>query len=248
MSASFRRRDAKLLSGLAGAAALAVGSQAYAQGTAVPIATPADIPLPPVGGQSALINWNPNGDAIQDFQFQFRFPGPTSSQVKWQSNMSPVNGAVTGTSVLGYLAIGYNFATNFVPDINVTTTAGPAGTSFRNAAQVILGSLYGPGAGTNYGGFGNGGSGPGVPPGNPGGGQPQMAEGIAVFRVGQGATARLGWLHLRTSSTVGIDFIAAGLGSPGGDIVTGRYVPEPASLALLAMGAAAVLARPRRGA
>jgi hypothetical protein len=42
-----RRRDAKLLSGLAGAAALAAGSQAYAQGTAVPIATPADIPTPP---------------------------------------------------------------------------------------------------------------------------------------------------------------------------------------------------------
>jgi hypothetical protein len=238
-----RRRDAKLLSGLAGAAALAAGSQAYAQGTAVPIATPADIALPPVGTTSPTVNWNPNGDAVNDFAFSFRFPN--SSQVKWQANMNPVNGAVTGTSVVGFLGPFINYATNVPIDQNATTTTAPGTGSFRTATQVALGSVYGPGLGLNYGGFGNGGSGPGPGHATPGG-FPQNAEGYAVFRIGQGATARVGWLHLRTGTQFGIDFIAAGLGPVGGDIVVGRYVPEPASLGALAVGAAMALVRPRR--
>jgi len=232
-----------LLSGLAGAAALAAGSQAYAQGTAVPIAIPADIPTPPVGGTSATINWSPNGDAINDFAFSFRNPG--STQVHWQSNMNPINGAATGTSVVGFLGPFVNYATNVPIDQNATTTTAPGTGSFRTVTQVVLGSVYGPGLGLNYGGFGNGGSGPGPGHASPGG-FPQNATGYVVFRVGQGPTSQVGWLQLRTGTQFGIDFIAAGLGSPGGNIVVGRFVPEPASLGALAVGAVMALARPRR--
>jgi hypothetical protein len=238
-----RRRDAKLLSGLAGAAALAAGSQAYAQGTAVPIAIPADIPTPPVGSDSATINWNADGLGANDFAFQFRNPG--STQVHWQSNMNPVNGAVTGTSVVGFLGPFINYATNVPAGQNATPTTAPGTGSFRTATQVALGSVYGPGLGLNYGGFGNGGSAQGPGHATPGG-FPPGAQGYAVFRIGQGATARVGWLQLRTGTQFGIDFIAAGLGEPGGNIVVGAFVPEPTSLGALAIGAVVALARPRR--
>lgn len=238
------RKREKILSGLAGAVALAAGSQAYAQGTAVPVATPADIPTPPSGTNSATVNWDPNGDAVNDFAILFRFPN--STQVHWQANMNPINGAVTGTSVVGFLGPYINYGTNFLPGVSVTTTVAPPSTSFRTQTQVTLGSVYGPGAGLNYGGFGNGGSGQGGAQGNLGGGQPQNAVGIAAFRVGQGATARVGWVQLRIGTQFGIDFVAAGLGPALGEIRTGQYVPEPTSLAFLAIGAVGALARPRR--
>ena len=236
-----RRRDAKLLSGLAGAAALAAGSQAYAQGTAVPVTPPTDVATPPPPGTSPNVNWNPDG-GVNDFVFSFR--NPQSTQVHWQSNMNPVNGATTGTSVVGFLGPFINYATNVPFGTSVTPTTAPGTSSFRTQTQVVLGSVYGPGAGLNYGGFGNGGSGNGHP--GPPGGFPQNAEGYVAFRIGQGATARVGWLQLRTGTQFGIDFIAAGLGAPGGEIRVGQYVPEPASLGLLAIGAVAALARPRR--
>ena len=77
-------RKRKLMSGLAGAAALAAGSQAYAQGTAVSIAPPPDIPAPVPPNSSATINWNADGVGANDFTFLFRFPN--STQVHWQSN------------------------------------------------------------------------------------------------------------------------------------------------------------------
>jgi hypothetical protein len=250
MSVLSRREDAKLLSGLAGAVALAAGSQAYA---IVPVATPADLAMPASGATGGPVLWNVNGDAIQDFSFEYRFPNTTGATgVVWQANMNPVNGVATGTSVVGFrgpfiayaqrLALGDTIGTQPTPN----TGAGSPGLGFRRDTQVTLGSVYrSGGVPSPYGGFSNGAI--NIPPG---GGQPGGSTGFVGFRVGQGATARFGWLEIDVRQGGGdtgpaIDFIAAALGDPG-EIVFAGVIPEPTSLAALALGALAVLHRPGR--
>jgi hypothetical protein len=223
--------------GLAGAAAMAAGSQAY--GVVQLIATPPDVATP-AAGTTASQTWNADGVGGTDFTFQFRFPntaaGGTATGVQWQSNMNPA----VGNAVLGFQGPFINYATNLTYMQPISSP--PAGATFRTAAQVTLGSVYvSGGVASAYGGFGTG-----APPGsanpNPGGAGPQAAEGYVGFRIGSGPTARFGWLQLRTSTTFGIDFIAAALGGVG-DTVEAGVIPEPASLGLLALGATALLRR-----
>lgn len=233
----------KLQLGLAGAAAMAAGSQAY--GVVVFVPTPADLPAPAPGTASVTRTWDVDQNGSNDFTFVFRYPNTTGATgVVWQTNMNPPAG---GNAVGGHPGTFITYGTNFVQNTLIGATL-PTGSSFQTSAQVTLGSVYrSGGVPFAYGGFGNGAP-PGAPPPggqhNPGGGQPQNAEGFVGFRLGSGANARYGWLQLRTNTTFGIDFIAAALGDPGETVETG-VIPEPASLGMLAIGAAAMLRRKR---
>lgn len=227
----------RVQSGLAGAIAMAAATQAYG---VVSIPTPADLPVPTPPGTSGPVTWDVDGGGT-DFTFNFRFPNTqTGSGVRWQANMNPTTPATTGAAVAGFLGPFINYATNFTQGTLIGASL-PAGSSFRTAAQVTLGSVYvSGGVASAYGGFGNG-----APPGGATPNGVQQAEGYVGFRVGTGANTRYGWLQLRTNTTFGIDFIAAALGEPG-EVVEAGIVPEPASLGLLAIGATALLRRSKK--
>ena len=81
--------------GLAGAIAIASGTSAY--GTIITVSTPADLTNSP-GGANTSVNWDVNGDAINDFLFLNRYPNTTPGDygVIWQMNM---NGAVAANGM-----------------------------------------------------------------------------------------------------------------------------------------------------
>ncbi|MBC7782863.1 MAG: hypothetical protein H7144_03405, partial [Burkholderiales bacterium] len=141
-----------VLSGLAGAAALASGMSAYAAPQAFNT-LPANIGPPvPAGTTGGPVNWDANGDGATDFVFNYRHPNSTGTTgVVWQANMNPVSS--TGAAVVGYLGTFISYASNLAMNAPI----GPAlnaGASFRTAAQVTLGSVYrSGGVPTPYGGF-----------------------------------------------------------------------------------------------
>jgi len=228
-------KDIKKMSGLAGAVALAAGSQAYA---VAPVAPPPNL-ASSIGTTTTAV-WDVNGDAVTDFGLQFRFPNTTGTLgVVWQGNFSPV-GAV-GNAINGYLGPFINYGTNLA--LGQQVGPAPANSSFRTAAQVTLGSIYrSGGVPSPYGGFIAG-----TPNGANGGVQPSGTPGYIGFRLGPLATARYGWVHITSLSNAGMTFDAAALGAVGETVFAG-VVPEPTTLAGLAMGAALFLRRPRKSA
>jgi len=221
-------RTNKAMGGIAGAVALAAGSHAY--GISL-ITAPAN--LASTVGTTTTRAWDANGDAINDFNFNFRFPNSTGTAgVVWQANMNPV----APGAVVGYLGPFINYATNLSLGQNVGPVPA-AGASFRTAAQVTLGSIYRSGGiPSDYGGFR-----PNTP--NPGGSTLGASSGYAGFRIGTGATARYGWLQMTVTSS-GITFGQAALGDIG-EAVQAGVVPEPTSLAAIALGAVAFMGRRR---
>ena len=214
--------------GLAGAIAIASGTSAY--GTIITVSTPADLTNSP-GGANTQVNWDVNGDAINDFLFLNRYPNtvPGNYGVIWQMNM---NGTVAANGCIGYMGpfIRYANALAFGAPIN--------GAQFFNpgAAQSTLGSRYSYGAAGvfYYGGFAAGGPNGSVPPGT---------FAYAGFRFNAADGVHYGWVRLAVSAGL-IDFanpIAAAYESAPGVGITAGAVPEPGTLSLLALGAAGVL-------
>lgn len=228
--------------GLSGAAMLAAGSRAYAVELIPP---PPDIPPVAPGGSSAVVPWDADGDAQPDFACSFQYPN--TSTLHWRASMNPLGGSAAGNAVAGWAGTFQNLATNFTLNREIGPNIPAAGApSWRTSPQVALGSVYGPGSGFAYGGFGTGAPpGPFQPDPNPGGGQPPASAGYAGFRISTGATARYGWVLLQTGPQHGINFTNAAIGSPGETVIT--FFPEPTSLAFLAAGAAALLRLRRSG-
>lgn len=210
--------------GIAGAAALAAGSGAYAG--IVVVAPPANLPAAPAPNTSNLA-WDVNGDAVVDFNFAFRNP-QSASQVYWQANMNPV----TGNGVVGYTGPFIDYGTN----LSAGQTIGGASV-FKTGAQVTLGSIYGGAGGLFYGGFG-------VGTANPGGAGAGAARGFAGFKFLIGGQTRYGWVDVRVTGG-GFEFFGAAYEDSGAPIAAGA-VPAPGSLGALALGAAALLRRGKR--
>jgi hypothetical protein len=234
--------------GVSAAAALAAASGAYAGIVVVPV--PANLPNaaspnsnPSIGGQ----NWDVDSNGIPDFTFQVRNP-QSATQVVWQANMSPVTAA--GTNALaGYIGgYGISYAVRLSAGASIGAVA-PSGFaslgassnpaqagSWRNPAQVVLGSFYGA---LPYGGFAVAGA------------ANANVRGFVGFRFDQGGQTRYGWLdvEVRRSGTAagsgGIFFYGAAYEDSGAPIAAGA-VPAPGTLAGLAVGAAACLRRKRR--
>lgn len=201
----------KTSSGLLGALAIASGSSAYA--AVISVAPPPDLTNVP-GGANTAENWDVNLDGIVDFGFQNRYPN-SGSQVNWQLNFYPVP---AGNAVVGYVGPFINYANS----LSFGTLIGPAST-FQTSSQVCLGSNYG---GTLYGGFAAA-----IPPGT---------NAYAGFRFNAADGVHYGWVFLNVNAGI-IDFTGAAYESTAGVAITAGAVPEPGTMAMLALGAVGVL-------
>jgi hypothetical protein len=201
----------KTSSGLLGALAIASGSSAYA--AVVSVAPPPDLSSTP-GGATTTENWDVNLDGIVDFGFQNRYPN-SGTHVNWQLNFYPVP---AGNGVVGYVGPFINYA----DALSFGTSIGPAST-FQTSAQVCLGSNYG---GTLYGGFAVE-----VPPGT---------NAYAGFQFTAADGIHYGWVFLNINAGI-IDFTSAAYESTPGVAITAGAVPEPGTMAMLALGAVGVL-------
>ena len=213
--------------GLAGAIAIASGTSAY--GTIITVSTPGDLTNVP-GPTNTTVNWDVNGDAINDFTFTNRFPNTTPGLygVIWQLNM---NGIAATSGALGYNGpfIRYAFALGAGATIDGTG-------SFNAGGQACLGSKYSYGTfGKNYyGGFAAGGPNGSVSPGT---------FAFAGFRFNAADGTHFGWIKLAVSAGL-LDFanpIAAAYESTPGVGIQAGAVPEPGTMSLLALGAAGVI-------
>ena len=205
--------------GLAGAVAIAGGSQAY--GAIVNVATPANIlptTFPPTATQSS--NWDVNGDGVADFQFAFRQPQGATG-VYWQADIYELS---TSNLVLGYTA-----SITYTGRLTAgTPVASGGGNTFTtgfgtNGNQLVISSKY---SGTNYGQF-----------------QAPNSTGYLGFKFVVGANTYNGWIQVKTGQGYGLSFInAAYNNTPNGAINAGQTaaVPEPGTVAAVAFGSAAL--------
>ncbi|MEX2218893.1 MAG: hypothetical protein WD749_09045 [Phycisphaerales bacterium] len=230
--------------GLAGALALAAGSTAY--GAIIVVSPPADVPnaaSPASNPAAGFINWDVDGDAVSDFRLQFRNPQSTGTfGVVWQANFSPFTAGGTN-AVVGYMGPFVNYGAKLNAGDLIGPTAPGAGNSWRNPAQVVLGSFYrSGGVPSPYGGFSTG----TVP-------SASIVRGFVGFRFTIGGNTRYGWLDVEvrgadtTAGSGGMYFFGAAYEDTGDPIPAGA-VPAPGSLAALALGAAACARRSRRSA
>src|SRR5436190_21676052 len=164
------RTDPIAQAGFAGALALAAGSGAYGSIVVVPV--PANLPALAAPGTAGPLNWDVNGDLINDFNFTYRNPQTASPNtgVLWQANMNIPLGTNATNSVVGYTGPFIQYANNLAAG----TVIGP-GSTFRptgTSTQAQLGSLYrSGGVETLYGAFTPGAA-------NPGGGHPGAPRGF----------------------------------------------------------------------
>jgi hypothetical protein len=216
----------KPANGFVGALAIAAGTQAYAN--PVSVTPPPDVNVA-AGTSTFSQNWDVNSDGIMDFTINYRYPNAATQGVIWQANLNPFSGSSATNGVVSYNGafIRYAFAlTNGTP-IN-------AGSAFSTQTQITLGSRYNSGGiPTYYGGFAAGGPNGSVSPGT---------FAFAGFRFTAADGTHFGWINLSVGPGI-IDFVSAAYEStPGTAIAAGTGgIPEPSTLAMLALGAAGVL-------
>jgi len=221
----------KIGRGLAGALAIASGTSAY--GTVVVVNPPADLTNSP-GGANTTANWDVNSDGTVDFVFNNRYPNTTSGfGVIWQQNMNPAAGLAATNGLVSYLGPFVRYAFALQAGVNV----GPTNTNFSTVAQVVLGSRYLYNSSPYYyGGFAANGPNGSVAPGT---------FAFVGFRFNAADGTHFGYLRLAVNAGI-IDFDNVGAmraayeSTPNTAIMTGA-VPEPGTMALLALGAAGVL-------
>lgn len=228
-----------LSKGLAGAVAIASGTSAY--GTITVIAPPADLTNTPGGGTAipgfttgatgTFTYWDINSDGTNDFLFYNRYPNTAagSSGVVWQMGMDPATTALATTNgVVGYQGAFVRYASAFAAN-----TSFGAASAFSTTTQVVLGSRYSYGANGvfNYGGFA---SGPGTNAVAPG------TQAYAGFRFNAADGTHYGWIRLSVNAGI-IDFTSAAWESTPNTPIAAGAVPEPSTLAGLAVGAVALV-------
>jgi hypothetical protein len=221
-----KKSGKSLLGGLAGAAMLAGGSQAY--GDIVVVTPPDDLPnlgegtVNPGPGDFDPAPFDMNGDGTDDFGFNFR--NIDSATFEWQANWFGIEAA---SGVVGYTGLFYDYADN----LSAGTEIGPASTFFGEGGapgtetQVFLGSeyFYAP-----YGGFGS---------------IDSTVRGFIGVKFEAAGETHYGWLDIEAGEELGLIFYGAAYNSTPGEPIGAGEVPEPGSLALLALGAAALLRR-----
>lgn len=229
--------------GLSAATVLAAGTGAY--GAIVAITPPANVlnaAAPASNPAAGGIAWDVTGDAVSDFSLQFRNPQSTGTYgVVWQANLSPFTSGGTA-AILGFQGAFIPYGANLVANTVIGATT-PAGLSWRNQAQVTLGSIYrSGGVPTPYGGFSAGSS---VPAGI------SAARGYVGLRFTVGGQTRFGWMDIevRPSTSAagsgGIFFFGGAYEDSGASIGAGQ-IPAPGAVSAMALGAAGLLRRSRR--
>ena len=221
---SKRARIKNIGKGLAGAIAIASGTSAY--GNIVVVSTPADLTNTP-GGANTSVNWDVNGDAINDFNFSNRYPNTALGNygVVWQLNM---NGLAATNGTLGYMGPFIRYAFALQPGATIDGTG-----DFNLGGQACLGSKYSYGSFGQYyyGGFAAGGPNGSVPPGT---------FAYAGFRFDAADGTHFGWIRLSVSAGL-LDFDSAAYETTPGMAIAAGAVPEPGTMSLLALGAAGVI-------
>lgn len=225
----------KASKGLAGALAIAGGTTAY--GDIISVATPADFNVAP-GTASVSVNWDVNGDSVVDFIFNYRYNNTaTGSGVIWQANMNPFTGSAATNGTVGYQGAFIRYVTalpgGFSVGATLANSAGGGANNFSTATQATLGSRYlSAGVPSYYSGFASG----------PGGTHNAVAPGTPAFvgfRFVSGGQTLYGWIQLSVGAG-SIDFISAAYQSTPGTAIAAGAIPEPSSLAMLALGAAGI--------
>ncbi len=230
--------------GLSAATVLAAGTGAY--GAIVAITPPANVPNaagPASNPAVGVIAWDVTGDGTNDFGLQFRNPQSTGTTgVVWQANLSAFTSGGTA-AVLGFQGAFIPYGANILNGTNIGPTT-PVGLSWRNQAQVTLGSIYRSGGiPTPYGGFAAGSS---VPSGTISAGR-----GFLGIRFTVGGATRFGWLDVEVrpatsaAGSGGIFFFGGAYEDSGAAIQAGA-VPTPGAVSAMALGAAGLLRRSRR--
>lgn len=213
----------QIFNGLAGAAALAGATQAY--GSVVNVPLPANItghaPTASDAGTNRTVDLN--GDGQRDLYFRYRNlseSGGTLLLSYFYGGISTAQGAAVGYQISGQ-AYAFSLSTGYV--------VGPSSSFYQVAGY--LGHIVTNYNGTNYG-FTNYLGQAGVP------------EFIGFKFQTVGGQTDYGYIRLETDPYVsaanpgGIKFLALAYENTGAPIVIPAAVPEPSSLAALAMGAA----------
>jgi hypothetical protein len=223
---------------MAGALAIAGGTQAYGgivqvtppPSTTIPVGTNANGAYDPT--YAGDVAWDVDNNGSTDFFFRLRYPGPPAGNtgIVWQNDFNPFTNLSATNGIVSYQGAFVRYGTA----LQAGATIGAAST-FSTATQVVLGSrYYSAGVPTYYGGFA---AGPGGPPNNP------VAPGTLAysgFRFAAPDGTHFGWIQLSVSAGHITFMNAAYESTPGTPIVAGA-VPEPSTLAMLAVGATAAL-------
>ena len=220
----------KAAKGLAGALAIASSTSAY--GSIVFVNPPPDLAVG-LGGH-ADATWDVNGDGTFDFIFHDTYPiiAPGAIGIVWQATILPQSffPFSVPNEVMSYSGqfVQYAYALHYGALIAPGDPRFPT-----QPSRTVLGSKYSYGsAGTNYyGGFAAGGPNDSVHPGT-------LAFAGFSFVAADGV--HYGWIRLSVNAGI-IDFADAAYESTPNQAIPTALVPEPGTLALLAIGAFGVL-------